>query len=82
MHSAHPNMRMQHPGVNNRDQSLAEQSSSKPANKFALPMYTVGIAIFFLYTCFKVCPQNWIRSVECERVRFSIGQNAIVKKMK
>lgn len=48
MHSAHPNIRMQHPGVNSREQSLAEQSTSKPAITFALPMYTVGIAVCFL----------------------------------
>ncbi len=54
MHGAHPNMQMDHPGVNSREPALIDQSVSKPAVTFALPMYTVGIAVFFIYTCFKV----------------------------
>jgi hypothetical protein len=58
MHGAHPNIRMHHPGVNSREQSLTDQSISKPVVTFALPMYTVGIAVFFIYTCFKVCSET------------------------
>ncbi len=53
-------MHTNHPGVNSRQQLSTEQTSSKPAVTFALPMYTVGIGVFFLYTCFKVCWKNLI----------------------
>jgi hypothetical protein len=53
MHGAHPNIHMHHPDINSREPSLTDQSSPKPAVTFALPMYTVGIAVFFIYTCFK-----------------------------
>ncbi len=54
MSGVHPNMRGQHPGVNSRQQPSTDQNSSKSVATFALPMYTVGIAIFFIYTCCKV----------------------------
>jgi hypothetical protein len=48
-------MRGPHPGVNSPPQlSTTDQNSSKSVVTFALPMYTVVIAIFFIYTCFKV----------------------------
>ena len=52
-------MQIQHPGINSLDPSLNEQIASKPAVTFALPMYAVGIAVFFIYTCFKVCRLTW-----------------------
>lgn len=55
MRGAHPSMRMHHPGANNRHQPVPEQSSSKSIVTLALPMYTVGIGVFFIYTCCKVC---------------------------
>jgi hypothetical protein len=55
MRGAHPSMRMHHPGANNRQQGSSEQSSSKSIVTLALPMYTVGIGVFFIYTCCKVC---------------------------
>ena len=79
MHSAHPNIRMQHPGVHSREQSLAEQSPSKPAITFALPMYTVGIAVFLIYTCFKVCQKSLI-DYWFNYCLFSIVRNETVKK--
>ncbi len=60
MHGAHPNIHMHHPDVNSREPSLTDQSSSKPAVTFALPMYTVGIAVFFIYTCFKVDSKTFL----------------------
>jgi len=58
MRGGHPNMRMHHPGVDNRQQSSSDQSSSKSIVTLALPMYTVGIGVFFIYTCCKVCLNN------------------------
>ncbi len=55
MRGAHPHMRMHHPGANARQQPTPESSSSKSIVTLALPMYTVGIGIFFIYTCCKVC---------------------------
>jgi hypothetical protein len=55
MRGAHPSMRMHHPGANNRQQGSSEPSSSKSIVTLALPMYTVGIGVFFIYTCCKVC---------------------------
>ncbi|CAF3314969.1 unnamed protein product [Rotaria socialis] len=53
MRGAHPNMRMHHPGANGRHPGSSEQSGSKSIVTLALPMYTVGIGVFFIYTCFK-----------------------------
>ncbi len=47
-------MRMHHPGANNREQPATDQNSSKSIVTLALPMYTVGIGVFFVYTCCKV----------------------------
>jgi hypothetical protein len=58
MRGGHPSMRMHHPGVDNRQQPSADQSSSKSIVTLALPMYTVGIGVFFIYTCCKVCSNN------------------------
>jgi hypothetical protein len=52
MHSVHSE-------INSQQQSLTDPSSSKPAITFALPMYTVGIGVFFIYTCFKVYQKNF-----------------------
>ena len=55
MRGAHPGMRMHHPGAHARAQGAVEQtSSSKSIVTLALPMYTVGIGVFFVYTCCKV----------------------------
>jgi hypothetical protein len=54
MRGAHPSMRMHHPGVQGRAQGSTEHSSSKSIVTLALPMYTVGIGVFFVYTCCKV----------------------------
>jgi len=54
MRGAHPGMRMHHPGAHARAQGAVEQtSSSKSIVTLALPMYTVGIGVFFVYTCCK-----------------------------
>ncbi|CAF1326549.1 unnamed protein product [Adineta steineri] len=53
MRGAHPSMRMHHPGANNRPQGSTEHGSTKSIVTLALPMYTVGIGIFFIYTCCK-----------------------------
>jgi hypothetical protein len=55
MRGAHPSMRMHHPGANSRQQGAADHTSSKSIVTLALPMYTVGIGVFFIYTCCKVC---------------------------
>jgi len=57
MRGAHPSMRMHHPGSgsgNNRQQQAPDQSSSRSIVTLALPMYTIGIGVFFIYTCCKV----------------------------
>ncbi|UJR10403.1 hypothetical protein I4U23_014606 [Adineta vaga] len=54
MRGAHPSMRMHHPGANNPSQGQIDHGSSKSIVTLALPMYTVGIGIFFIYTCCKV----------------------------
>ncbi len=47
---------MHHPGANGQQQQTAsDRSSSKSIVTLALPMYTVGIGVFFIYTCCKVC---------------------------
>lgn len=62
MRGAHPNMRMHHPGANGQQQAASDYTSSKSIVTLALPMYTVGIGIFFIYTCCKVGNQSldWI----------------------
>jgi len=47
-------MRGRHSGAKSQQQITKDPSGSKSAVTFALPMYTVGIAVFFIYTCFKV----------------------------
>ena len=54
MRGGHPSMRMHHPGGHGRQQAAPEQTSSKSIVTLALPMYTVGIGVFFIYTCCKV----------------------------
>lgn len=63
MRGAHPNMRMHHPGVQGQQQAHVEHSSSKSIVTLALPMYTLGIGIFFIYTCCKV----WKHSIGLNR---------------
>jgi hypothetical protein len=47
---------MHHPGANSRQQPAAsDQTNSKSIVTLALPMYTVGIGVFFIYNCCKVC---------------------------
>ncbi|CAF3389619.1 unnamed protein product [Rotaria sp. Silwood1] len=53
MRGAHPSMRMHHPGANSQQQTSSDPSSSKSIVTLALPMYTVGIGVFFIYTCCK-----------------------------
>lgn len=53
MRGGHPSMRMHHPGGHGRQQAAPEQTSSKSIVTLALPMYTVGIGVFFIYTCCK-----------------------------
>ncbi|CAF0847975.1 unnamed protein product [Adineta ricciae] len=53
MRGAHPSMRMHHPGANNPQQGSSDHGSSKSIVTLALPMYTVGIGVFFVYTCCK-----------------------------
>jgi hypothetical protein len=65
MRGANPNMRMHHPGANNRQQSTSDHSSSKSIVTLALPMYTVGIGIFFIYTCCKVCTKKEFFELIC-----------------
>jgi hypothetical protein len=56
MRGAHPSMRMHHPGAaSGRQQPSSDHSNTKSIVTLALPMYTVGIGIFFIYTCCKVC---------------------------
>lgn len=55
MRGAHPSMRMHHPGAGNgRQQAPVEQAGSRSIVTLALPMYTIGIGVFFIYTCCKV----------------------------
>ncbi len=84
MHAAQSNMRMHHPDVNIGQQLSTDQNSSKSAITFALPMYTVGIAVFFIYTCFKVCQKNLIlfNKSYIYVCLFSIGETEITKKIK
>lgn len=51
MRGPHPGMRMHHQA---RPAGTAESTSSKSIVTLALPMYTVGIGVFFIYTCCKV----------------------------
>ena len=55
MRAAHPGMRMHHPAAGQgRQAGSTESTSSKSIVTLALPMYTVGIGVFFIYTCCKV----------------------------
>jgi hypothetical protein len=81
MHGAHPNMQMNQPDVNSREPALIDQSVSKSAVTFALPMYTVGIAVFFIYTCFKVGLKK-LAYYELHRHLFSIGKNGMPMKLR
>jgi hypothetical protein len=56
-------MRGRHSGANSQQQITKDPSGSKSAVTFALPMYTVGIAVFFIYTCFKVYRNHFILSI-------------------
>ncbi|CAF3386568.1 unnamed protein product [Rotaria sp. Silwood1] len=47
------NTRMPNSGANDQQQSTIDPNNSQSAVTFALPMYTVGIGIFFIYTCCK-----------------------------
>lgn len=54
MRGAHPHMRMHHPGAQGRQQASTDHGNSKSIVTLALPMYSVGIGVFFIYTCCKV----------------------------
>ena len=82
MHDAHSNMRMHHSGVNSREPSIADQSSFKPAVTFVLPMYAVGIAVFFIYTFFKVGSKWFFLYYELYHHLFSIGEEEITMKLR
>ncbi|CAF1359304.1 unnamed protein product [Adineta steineri] len=84
MHSAHPNMRMRQADADNRQPSTIDKSNSKSGVTFALPMYTVGIGVFFLYTCFKYWPKRNTDETKI-KLRYStdnIQWNAQQKKFK
>ncbi|CAF3919988.1 unnamed protein product, partial [Rotaria sp. Silwood2] len=53
IHNTYSNMRIPKSGANSQQQSLIDPNNSKTAVTFALPMYTIGIAIFLIYTCCK-----------------------------
>ena len=76
MRGAHPNMRMHHPGAHGQQPAGSDYTSSKSIVTLALPMYTVGIGIFFIYTCCKVCKHS-IGRIGIDRYEFSIGQRRI-----
>ena len=50
-----------------------DQGTSKSIVTLALPMYTVGIGIFFIYTCCKVGAEGILR-IDFYVCEFSIGQ--------
>lgn len=78
MRGAHPGMRMHHPGAQARPQGTVEPSSSKSIVTLALPMYTVGIGVFFIYTCCKVNRIDKIFiSLSLSLSPFSIGRRKI-----
>ncbi|CAF0865644.1 unnamed protein product [Adineta ricciae] len=66
--------RMRHPHAEHQQQSITDQVGPKSAVKFALPMYTVGIAIFFLYTCFKYWAK---RNTDEHRIKSRYSSNNI-----
>jgi hypothetical protein len=82
MRGAHPNMRMHHPGANNQQQPISNPNSSKSIVTLALPMYTVGIGIFFIYTCCKVCVDEFLEFISICKLNFSIGQRRISMSVK
>ncbi|UJR35556.1 hypothetical protein I4U23_028309 [Adineta vaga] len=63
-----------HSGVDNQPETTINQIGSKSAVRFALPMYTVGIAVFFLYTCFKYWAK---RNTEESRIKSRYSSNDI-----
>ena len=65
MRGGHPSMRMHHPGGHGRQQGAPEQTSSKSIVTLALPMYTLGIGVFFIYTCCKVGHADEVFSGGC-----------------